>query len=183
MRMVLFLCILVPQLVAAQVHPPLDPFSEALLAAFHTGDARQFEQLLSTTADHALVVKAVEDAAPTDWMDSLQAKPHPGKVKFRAACLELRAFGEQRGIVWDNMSALHPEKLTTVMREASDGSERLLQATEFRFPFESDGRWFAIRVDFLLNTGKDWKIGNDALWLEAYIEAVDGPGFWARMAL
>jgi hypothetical protein len=116
-------------------------------------------------------------------MDSLQAKPHPGKVKFRAACLALRAFGEQRGIVWDNMSALHPEELTTVMREASDGTERLLQATEFRFPFRSDGRLFAIRVDFLLNTGKDWKIGNDALWLEAYIEAVDGPGFWTRMAL
>jgi hypothetical protein len=119
MRVFLFLCILVPQLVVAQVHPSLDPFSEALLAAFHTGDARQFELLLSTSADHALVVKAVEDAAPTDWMDSLQTKPYPGKVKFRAACLALRAFGEERGIDWSNMSALHPEELTNVMRQTS----------------------------------------------------------------
>jgi len=182
MRVLLFLCILVPQLLAAQVYPSIDPFTEALLGAFHTGDARQFELLLSTRTDHALVVKAVEDAAPTDWMDSLQTKPQPSTVKFRAACLTLRAFGEEQGIVWSDLTPLHPEELTNVKRQTTDGTERLLQATEFRFPFESDGRLFAIRVDFLLNTGKEWKVGNDALWLEAYIEAVHGPGSWVRLA-
>lgn len=181
MRTLLLLCVLLHTTIRAQTHPSVEPFGDALLVALQAGDAKQFERLLCTASEHALVVKAVEDAAPTGWMDSLQTKPYPSKTKLKSTYLALRMLGDKNGIVWGDMSGSFPEELTMVIREAPDGTERNLKAAEFRFPFRSGGRYYAIRVDFLLNTGKDWRIGNDGLWLEAYIEAVAGPGDWQRL--
>lgn len=186
MRSVLLLCCLLTGVLHAQYSPSADDLQARVLTAFRSGTPTGYDALLATAADHALVVKAMEQKIPTDFLDSLLNKPYPGRTRFRAACAALRTLGEQEGIVWEELDELNTYEEGGLLAEAPDGSERMLYAMEYRFEFRQGYRWFALCVGLVIHNGKVWRIGNDQLWLEEEIPDIDGSdpnaeGHWRRL--